>query len=80
MLLHLQIFSSLQYSQSREELKKKIIADEVQNVWQSNKNGFEETKLIAFFSNFLALIFIYCFLENKLIVLYILSKCTFLGR
>lgn len=31
-LLHLRIFSSLQYSQSGENLKKKIIADKVQDV------------------------------------------------
>ena len=67
-LLHLLIFSPLQYSQSGEKLNKKIIADEVQNVWQSNRNRFEETMLTAFFSNFLAPIFICCFLENKLVL------------
>lgn len=77
-LLHLQILSSLQCSQSRGG--KKIIVTEGQNVQQINRNRFEETNLTAFCSNFLALIFIYCFLENKLIVLHILSKHTFLGR
>lgn len=78
-LVHLQIFSSLQCSQSREKLKKKMIADQMQNVWQNNRNMFQNTKLIASFSNFL-LVFIDYFLENKLIVLYVLSEYTFLGR
>lgn len=62
-LHHPEIFLSLQYNQSVEKIKNRIVADKVQSFQQNNRNRIEEKKLTAFFSNILALLFIYCLLK-----------------
>lgn len=78
-LLYLQSFLSLQYNQSGEKIKNRFFADKMQNFQQNDRNRCEEKNLIAFSSSFLVL-FKHCLLEIKCILLYILSKCTFIGR